>query len=52
MGLTDAIFNHPRLGYYGEYGGAFIPEILRTTLDELTQVFEDARRDSFLLDGV
>ena len=45
MGLTDAIFNHPRLGYYGEYGGAFIPEILRTTLDELTQVFEDARRD-------
>ena len=45
MGLTDAIFNHPRAGYYGEYGGAFIPEILRTTLDELTQVFEDARRD-------
>ena len=45
MGLTDAIFNHPRPGYYGEYGGAFVPEILRTTLDELTQVFEDARRD-------
>ena len=45
-GWPTAIFNPPtRPGYYGEYGGAFIPEILRTTLDELTQVFEDARRD-------
>ena len=45
MGLSDAIFNHQRTGYYGEYGGAFVPEVLRTTLDELIDVFESARRD-------
>ena len=45
MGLVDSIFNHEREGYYGEYGGAFIPEILRTTLDELIVVFDSARRD-------
>ena len=45
MGLVDKIFEHEREGYYGEYGGAFIPEILRTTLDELTDVFDTARRD-------
>ena len=39
MGLVDKIFEHEREGYYGEYGGAFIPEILRTTLDELIDVF-------------
>ena len=50
MGLVDSIFNHEREGYYGEYGGAFIPEILRTTLDELIEVFESARRDSAFWD--
>ena len=45
MGLVDKIFEHEREGYYGDYGGAFIPEILRTTLDELIGVFEKARRD-------
>ena len=34
-----------RTGYFGAYGGAFTPEILRTTLDELIAAFEDARRD-------
>ena len=32
-------------GYYGEFGGAFIPEILVATFDELEQAFEAARRD-------
>ena len=45
MGLADSIFNHEREGYYGEYGGAFIPEILRSTLDELIEVLASARRD-------
>ena len=40
MGLVDQIFDHEREGYYGEYGGAFIPEILRTTPDQLIEVFE------------
>jgi tryptophan synthase beta chain len=34
-----------REGYYGEFGGAFVPEILHETLAELRAVFRDARRD-------
>ena len=34
-----------RTGYFGAYGGAFTPEILRTTLDELIVAFEEARKD-------
>ena len=30
-------------GYYGEYGGMFIPEILRTTFDELIEEFAEAK---------
>lgn len=32
-------------GYYGEFGGAFIPEILVATFDELLEAFEEARND-------
>ena len=32
-------------GYYGDFGGAFIPEILVATFDELTDAFEAARAD-------
>jgi len=32
-------------GYYGEFGGAYIPEILVATFDELESAFEAARRD-------
>jgi tryptophan synthase beta chain len=32
-------------GYYGEFGGAFIPEILVATFDELLSAFEEARND-------
>jgi tryptophan synthase beta chain len=32
-------------GYYGRFGGAFIPEILVATFDELEQAFNDAKRD-------
>ena len=39
------LFGGDRPGYCGTYGGAFLPEILRTTLDELTAAFDDARRD-------
>ncbi|MEW6754167.1 MAG: tryptophan synthase subunit beta [Candidatus Latescibacterota bacterium] len=34
-----------RDGYFGSFGGAFVPEVLRTTLDELITVFDEARRD-------
>ncbi|MBI5603451.1 MAG: tryptophan synthase subunit beta [Deltaproteobacteria bacterium] len=33
-------------GYYGIFGGAFIPEILVSTFDELVEAFEKAKNDS------
>jgi tryptophan synthase beta chain len=32
-------------GYYGPFGGAFIPEILVATFDELVEAFEKAQND-------
>jgi tryptophan synthase beta chain len=32
-------------GYYRDFGGAYLPEILTATFDELTTAFEEARRD-------
>ncbi|MCB2146837.1 MAG: tryptophan synthase subunit beta [Deltaproteobacteria bacterium] len=32
-------------GYYGNFGGAFLPEILVATFDELEGVYNDARND-------
>ena len=44
---TDLFHFAPgREGYYGEFGGAFVPEVLHETLAELRAVFNDARRDA------
>ncbi len=32
-------------GYYGSFGGMFIPEILNNNFDELIRYYEEARRD-------
>ncbi len=32
-------------GYYGKYGGAFLPEILTTTFDELENEFNNVKND-------
>jgi tryptophan synthase beta chain len=32
-------------GYYGQFGGLFIPEMLRTNFDELIRYFEDIQTD-------
>jgi tryptophan synthase beta chain len=37
------LFDFQKSGYYGRYGGAFIPEVLKTTIDELVQEFRKAR---------
>ena len=42
---TQAI-NPDASGYYGDYGGMFIPEILRTTFDELIAAFNEAKADA------
>ena len=42
--FTQSI-NPDASGYYGDYGGMFIPEILRTTFDELIAAFNEAKGD-------
>jgi tryptophan synthase beta chain len=37
--------NSHRVGYFGAYGGRFVPETLIPALDELEQGFAEARRD-------
>jgi len=37
------LFNFEKPGYYGKYGGSFIPEILRTTINDLTHAFYKAK---------
>jgi len=38
-------FENGREGYYGEYGGTFLPEILHTTIEELKIAFREAKHD-------
>ena len=48
--MSEDLFNFKQTGYYGDFGGAFVPEILRSTLDELIAEFESARADSSFWD--
>ena len=43
--MTAKSLNPDASGYYGDYGGMFIPEILRTTFDELIAAFNEAKLD-------
>ena len=38
-------FKDGREGYYGEYGGTFLPEILHSTIEELKLEFRKAKDD-------
>jgi len=46
-GLFQQLFenSHNENGFFGEFGGAFVPEILHETLVELRGAFETARKD-------
>ena len=39
------LFQYEKEGYFGEFGGSFIPEILKTTVDELIVEFKKAKND-------
>lgn len=39
------MYTPDKLGFYGTYGGAFIPELLRNPVDELQAAFEAYRED-------
>jgi tryptophan synthase beta chain len=43
-------FESGREGFYGEFGGAYIPEILHETIAELCDAFDAARNDSHFWD--
>ncbi|MBM3276503.1 MAG: tryptophan synthase subunit beta [Candidatus Handelsmanbacteria bacterium] len=43
--MLEEILAPGHAGYYGSFGGAFVPEILHATLAELREAFEQARRD-------
>ena len=43
--MPTQTINPDASGYYGDYGGMFIPEILRTTFDELIAAFNKAKAD-------
>ena len=43
--MSNQAINPDASGYYGDYGGMFIPEILRTTFDELIIAFNKAKED-------
>ena len=47
------LFEFPtgREGYYGQFGGAFVPEILHETIRELTAAFNDAQADPSFWDA-
>lgn len=32
-------------GYFGDYGGRYVPEVLVTALDELEKVYIEAKKD-------
>ena len=38
-------FSNGREGYYGEYGGVFLPEILHATIEELLSCFRECKAD-------
>ena len=38
-------FSDGREGYYGEYGGVFLPEILHSTIEELLACFRECKAD-------
>jgi tryptophan synthase beta chain len=41
----SGLFDFEREGYYGQFGGAFIPEVLQATVDQLTAAFREAKAD-------
>ena len=43
--MLKELFEFETAGYYGSYGGMFVPEILKTTLEELVVAFQEAQAD-------
>ncbi len=43
--MLNELFNAEIPGFYGPYGGAYVPEILKTTIDELSIAFQEAQAD-------
>lgn len=51
--MPKNIFNYPlpdEKGYFGEYGGSFIPPELQTIMDEITVSYEEIKQDPEFLE--
>lgn len=49
MKTTQSYIETDELGFYGEFGGAYIPELLKPNVDELKKAFEEFHNEpSFL----
>ena len=44
--IRSSLFSGPRIGYYGEFGGAFYPEVLHSALRELSATFDELKSDT------
>lgn len=42
----NSYLNTDELGFYGDFGGAYIPELLRPNIEELEQAFSNYRTDA------
>ena len=43
--VTDNLYQPNKKGYYGEFGGAYIPEILYATVEQLKNAFLAIKND-------
>ncbi len=46
----NSYLNTDELGFYGDFGGAYIPELLRPNIEELEQAFSNYRTDAQFLE--
>ena len=46
MNSTTNCFTPDDLGFYGEFGGAFIPELLHPNVEELKTFYFEIKEDS------
>ena len=40
------------MGFYGEFGGAFVPELLRPNVEELALAFNEKKNDEALMQSI
>ncbi len=47
MNYKEQILNTD--GFYGEYGGSYIPEVIQPNISEIVKAFDECKHDHHLL---